>query len=105
MIVSLHSGEEYKQELTQFQTDFAKTAIEAGADLVVGHHPHVVQRNETYQGKYIFYSPGNFIFDQDFSEETMQGQIIEATLENKSIKEVTTKQIKMNELFQPQIYE
>ncbi|MBL7142179.1 MAG: CapA family protein [Candidatus Pacebacteria bacterium] len=105
LIVSIHSGEEYVQELTPFQLNFTKMAIEAGADLIVGHHPHVVQRDEKYEQKYIFYSLGNFIFDQSFSEQTMQGEIVEITIENKKIKEVTTKQIKINEFFQPEIYE
>jgi len=41
--------------------------------LIIGHHPHVVQNIEKYQGKLIFYSLGNFIFDQYFSKETQQG--------------------------------
>ncbi|HXK31935.1 MAG TPA: CapA family protein, partial [Candidatus Paceibacterota bacterium] len=95
LIVSIHSGEEYVQELTPFQLNFTKMAIEAGADLIVGHHPHVVQRDEKYEQKYIFYSLGNFIFDQSFSEQTMQSEIVEITIENKKIKEVTAKQIKI----------
>ena len=44
----------------------AHAAIDAGADLVVGHHPHVLQGFEWYKGRLIAYSLGNFVFDQDF---------------------------------------
>lgn len=73
VIVSMHSGKEYTEELTEAQTGFARAAIDAGADLVIGHHPHVVQRVEKYKGKYIFYSLGNFVFDQMWSEDTRRG--------------------------------
>ncbi|MDP2864107.1 MAG: CapA family protein, partial [bacterium] len=103
LIVSLHAGEEYTQEPTKFQVEFSKMTIDAGADLIVGHHPHVIQRNEKYKNGWIFYSLGNFIFDQSFSEETMQGQIVEVLIENKQIKEVIAKEIKINNFFQPAV--
>jgi len=73
LIVSLHWGEEYKLINSLAQQKLAHQLIEAGADLIIGHHPHVVQNIEKYQGKLIFYSLGNFIFDQYFSPETQQG--------------------------------
>lgn len=73
LIVSMHSGSEYTEVLTKSQTEFAHAAIDAGAELVLGHHPHVTQRVEKYKDKYIFYSLGNFIFDQMWSEETRRG--------------------------------
>jgi len=72
-IVSMHWGEEYKSINSPSQQKLAHKIIEAGADLMIGHHPHVVQNIEKYQGKLIFYSLGNFIFDQYFSKETQQG--------------------------------
>jgi len=103
LIISLHAGEEYQTAPTQFQIDFAKMAIDSGADIVIGHHPHVVQSNEVYNGGYIFYSMGNFVFDQDFFEETMKGEIVKVLIENDRIKEVIPKEIKINEFFQPEI--
>ena len=103
LIISLHSGEEYFKEPTKFQIDFSRTAIDAGADVVSGHHPHVVQRNEIYQNGYIFYSLGNFIFDQSFSEETMRGQIVEILIENGKIKEAIPREVKISNFFQPEI--
>ncbi len=103
LIVSLHAGNEYTQNLTKFQSDFSKAVIDAGADLVIGHHPHVVQKSEVYKNKYIFYSLGNFIFDQDFSEETMKGLILKVIVEEKKIKDVIPVEIKMNQYYQPEI--
>jgi poly-gamma-glutamate synthesis protein (capsule biosynthesis protein) len=103
LIVSLHSGEEYQKEPTQFQIKFSKMAIDAGADIVVGHHPHFIQPNEKYNAGYIFYSLGNFVFDQSFSKETMEGEIVKVLIENNKIKEVIPINIKINEFFQPEI--
>lgn len=73
-VVSLHWGEEY-EEYNQRQEYLAHRLIDAGVDIVVGHHPHVVQDVAWYKGGVIFYSLGNFIFDQYFSDETMRGMI------------------------------
>jgi len=62
LIVSLHAGEEGSQLVTPRQRSFARAAVYGGADLVIGHHPHVVQKSEVYRGKQIFYSLGNFVF-------------------------------------------
>ena len=103
LIVSLHAGEEYQRTPSQFQIDFSKMAIDAGADLAVGHHPHVTQPFEKYQNGWIFYSLGNFVFDQSFSEETMESQIIEILIEDNEIKEINPREIKINNFFQPEI--
>lgn len=73
LIISLHWGKEYQLNHSLVQQKLAHRIIEAGADLIIGHHPHVVQNIEKYQGKLIFYSLGNFIFDQYFSPETQEG--------------------------------
>jgi len=103
LIVSLHSGEEYQKTPTQFQIEFSRAFIDAGADLVIGHHPHIIQPNEKYKDGWIFYSLGNFVFDQNFSEETMRGQILKILFENNKIKEVVPINIKINNFFQPEI--
>ncbi|MDI6883217.1 MAG: CapA family protein [Patescibacteria group bacterium] len=101
LIVSFHSGEEYTEEPTPSQIYFARSFIESGADLVLGHHPHVIQRIEKYQSGWIAYSLGNFVFDQGFSQETMEGLMLEIIIENKKIKELNPQKIKISELFQP----
>jgi len=66
VIVTPHWGTEYTSSPDDFQKQTAHQLIEAGADLIIGHHPHVVQAIEEYQGKLIFYSLGNFVFDMYF---------------------------------------
>jgi poly-gamma-glutamate synthesis protein (capsule biosynthesis protein) len=77
VIVSMHNGVEYRTKPTLAQTAFGHAAIDAGASLVVGHHPHVVQATETYRGGLIFYSLGNFVFDQYQRPETQHGEVAE----------------------------
>lgn len=62
VIVSFHWGDEKATAPDDTQKSLAHTAVECGADLVVGHHPHVLQGIEQYNGKYIVYSLGNFCF-------------------------------------------
>jgi poly-gamma-glutamate synthesis protein (capsule biosynthesis protein) len=103
VIVSIHLGEEYKTSSSVEQKYFAHLAIDAGADLVIGHHPHVIQEIEKYKEKYIAYSLGNFVFDQSFSEETMKGLMLKVLIKNNKIKEVIPIEIKINKYFQPEI--
>ena len=103
VIVSMHFGEEYRSSPTLEQRFFARLAIDSGADLVVGHHPHVIQEIEKYNSGYIAYSLGNFIFDQAFSEETMKGLMLKVLVENNKIKEVIPIEVKINQYFQPEI--
>ncbi len=80
IIISIHWGSEYQLSSNQTQKGLAHSFIDAGADLILGHHPHVVQEIELYNDKLIFYSLGNFIFDQYFSENTQQGLAVKITL-------------------------
>jgi poly-gamma-glutamate synthesis protein (capsule biosynthesis protein) len=65
VILSCHWGVSSREEPVAYQREIARAAIDAGADMVFGHHPHVVQAAEVYQGKPVFYSLGNFVFDWD----------------------------------------
>jgi poly-gamma-glutamate capsule biosynthesis protein CapA/YwtB (metallophosphatase superfamily) len=73
VIVSMHAGSEYQPQPNPEQQRFARAAIDAGATVVVGHHPHVTQPVETYGRGLIFYSLGNLVFDQSQREETQHG--------------------------------
>ena len=73
LIVSAHWGKEYQLKSSVIQQKLAREIIDAGANLIIGHHPHTVQEIEIYKDKLIFYSLGNFIFDQYFSKNTQQG--------------------------------
>lgn len=79
VIVYTHWGNEYVQE-NQVIKDLAHQFVDAGADLIIGSHPHVVQGTEIYQGKKIYYSLGNFVFDQYFEEAVQNGLLVEAKI-------------------------
>ena len=101
IIFSIHYGIEYQTEPSQNQIDISKNAIDMGVDLVIGHHPHVIQPVEKYNDGIIAYSLGNFIFDQDFSEETMEGLLLEVNFKNGEIASYQKEVIPINENFQP----
>lgn len=103
LIISIHAGEEYEESPSPFQISFAESCIENGADLVIGHHPHVVQAIEKYKDGWIAYSLGNFIFDQHFSQETMESIILKVVIQNKKIEKVYSEEIKINKYFQPEL--
>jgi poly-gamma-glutamate capsule biosynthesis protein CapA/YwtB (metallophosphatase superfamily) len=65
VIVFIHAGVEYEHKVHPDQRLLARAAVDAGADAVVGHHPHVLQEIEEYRGKPIVYSLGNFVFGTD----------------------------------------
>lgn len=83
IVATMHAGVEYTRRPNQAQIDFARAAIDYGADMVIGAHPHWVQVTEQYKGKYIFYSLGNFIFDQEWSQDTKEGLAIKVSLLSK----------------------
>lgn len=72
VIVNIHWGVEYEHQFNSIQQKYAHAMIDSGADIIIGHHPHVVQGLEIYNNKPIFYSLGNFIFDQYFSSDTQK---------------------------------
>jgi hypothetical protein len=77
VIPFFHWSVEYTSVPTNEQVKFAHAAIDMGAAIVIGSHPHWVQATEIYQGKQIIYSLGNFVFDQEWSIETKQGTMAE----------------------------
>lgn len=72
VVVNVHWGTEYELNATDTQTAIAHNLVDNGADVVFGSHPHVAQPIEVYKNKVIFYSLGNFVFDQNFGD-TMVG--------------------------------
>jgi poly-gamma-glutamate synthesis protein (capsule biosynthesis protein) len=87
VIVALHWGVEYAAQPQREQVELARQMIDAGADLVVGGHPHVVQPVEEYHGRWIAYSLGNFVFDQK-SPGTHRGLMLKVKITGKEISEV-----------------
>lgn len=86
VVVSMHAGNEYTRKPNRSQIAFAKAAIDAGADVVIGSHPHWIQRMEFYRGRPIFYSLGNFIFDQPWPE-TRTGLMLKVIVKKQELDE------------------
>ncbi len=81
LIVTPHWGPEYEKAPSERMARLAHSWVDHGADVVIGTHPHVIGYIEEYNGKKIFYSLGNFIFDQYFSKETSEGLAVKIALE------------------------
>lgn len=74
--VVIHWGVEYSTTHSSAQERVARELISLGADIIIGHHPHVVQDIAVYDGVPVFYSLGNLVFDQYFSEDVQQGLLV-----------------------------
>ena len=85
LVVSVHWGDEYQTKSNARQQEAARLLIDNGVDLIIGSHPHVVQEMETYKSKLIFYSLGNFIFDQYFSADTQHGLAVGIEIEGERV--------------------
>ena len=85
-IVSMHAGTEYQPTPNPQQIDFARAAIDAGARVVVGHHPHVTQPWERRGSGVIFYSLGNLVFDQFQRIATQHGALAEVVFSGKTLE-------------------
>jgi poly-gamma-glutamate synthesis protein (capsule biosynthesis protein) len=79
-IVYVHWGEEYDNKSSLTQQELAKQLADLGVDIIIGHHPHVVEEVEIINNTMVFYSLGNFIFDQYFSTEVQEGLVLELFL-------------------------
>lgn len=95
-IISLHWGFEYMEEPSQEQVRLAHELIDAGADLILGHHPHTPQPIEIYNNGVIVYSLGNFIFDVTFTESMRRGFIFRCDLSKKGIENPQAIPIRIN---------
>lgn len=103
VIVSMHSGTEYAKTPNRSQIDFAHAAIDAGAELVIGHHPHVVEPAEIYKGKLILYSLGNFVFDQTWSRETREGMMAQILFTRSGVRRIEFTPVLIEDASQPRI--
>ncbi len=83
IVLYTHWGKEYVSTLPVIK-DLAHAFIDAGVDLIIGSHPHVVQEHEVYQGKTIYYSLGNLVFDQYDSDATRNGLLVRVSIDVKT---------------------
>jgi len=88
LVVSLHWGTEDRNYTNDNQKELAHKIIDWGADVILGHHPHVLQGLEFYKGKPIAYSMGNFVFDQN-DENNKQSVILKIFFEDNHITQVS----------------
>lgn len=86
VIAMPHMGAEYKAYPDQIKTNFYRSLIDSGADMVIGDHPHWVQSTESYKGRLIVYSMGNFMFDQQGITELVRSAAINVQISASSKK-------------------
>ena len=105
LIIGVHWGGEYSQKVSSSQREWAEGLVNAGADVVVGHHPHWLQEIEYIKAKPIYYSLGNFVFDQMWSEKTREGLLIRLTFKNGEIEREERLPIYISSWAQPEFVE
>jgi len=88
VIVFPHWGTEYKKDPFSAQQALAHQIIDAGADMIIGNHAHWAAAMEVYEGKPIWYALGNFVFDQTWSEPTMEGITLELSFQGSELAQV-----------------
>lgn len=103
VIPFVHWGIEYQLVPSASQQQIARTAIDAGADMVVGSHCHWVQGMEIYEGKPIIYSLANFVFDQDWSLETKQGLIMHLVFRENRLVAIRFVPVLIENFYRPRI--
>jgi len=91
VVVYTHWGEQYVPPPERVKI-LARQFVDAGAEIVIGTHPHIIQEHEIYSGKHIYYSLGNFIFDQYWNEEVRTGLLLDAVFDGKGIRSVEEKE-------------
>jgi poly-gamma-glutamate synthesis protein (capsule biosynthesis protein) len=88
VIVFPHWGVEYRYSPFRNQQRLARQIIDAGADMIIGNHAHYAAAVEIYKGKPIWYALGNFVFDQTWSEPTMEGITLELTFQGATLRQI-----------------
>jgi poly-gamma-glutamate synthesis protein (capsule biosynthesis protein) len=84
-IAFIHWGDEYVRVHNAEQQALAHALVDHGIDAVIGHHPHVMQDVEKYGGVPIFYSLGNLVFDQYFSDDVQEGYMLSLSISKRDI--------------------
>lgn len=105
VVVEFHWGTEYTSQPNDQQRELAHQAIDDGADLIVGNHPHWIQSVEIYKGKFVAYAHGNFIFDQEWSEKTKEGVVGKYTFFDNKLVDAEFLPVKIIDYGQPYFLE
>jgi poly-gamma-glutamate capsule biosynthesis protein CapA/YwtB (metallophosphatase superfamily) len=101
VLVYYHWGKEYTHDANADQREVAHRAIDAGADVILGTHPHWVQGVEWYHDRLITYSLGNFVFDQEWSNETKQGTLLHVKFDGSRVAEASLEPYTISDFNQP----
>lgn len=103
VIIIPHWGVEYTAEPSARQREFTRAAAAAGADMIVGNHPHWVQAHEQIGRMFCAYALGNFVFDQDWSLETQQGALLEVTFTGTRVTATHYTPVHIYDQYQPRL--
>ena len=103
LIISLHWGDEFIERPSPEEIMLARNIIDAGADLILGHHPHVVRGIEKYNNGYIVYSLGNFVCDMLWDDSLRESFIFSCSLSKDGIKNIQITPVFINKNFQPEV--
>jgi len=103
VVVLPHWGEQYTHVPWPSQRIVGRRLVDAGADLVVGGHPHWVQGLERHRGVTIAHSLGNAVFDMDFAEQTMEGVVLTATVSARGVDDIDLAPYRMDASFTPHL--
>lgn len=104
LIVLVHWGNEYNHVPNGHQKSWGHQLVDLGADVVLGHHPHVIQSAECYADGIIFYSLGNFVFDQ-LEPATKVGAVAELVFRGNILESVGARAVRIHNLAQPRLVE
>lgn len=105
LVVSLHWGDEFIQRPSPDEVRLARSIVEAGADVVIGHHPHVLRGVERHGRGWIVYSLGNFVCDMLWDERLRETAICECRLSRQGVEDVRLIPARINDLSQPVLLE
>jgi poly-gamma-glutamate synthesis protein (capsule biosynthesis protein) len=101
VIVSLHWGDEFIRTPSPAQRRFANEMVGAGADIILGHHPHVIQEVESLRGAFICYSLGNFISDMVWNPRTREGLAMTFELTTEPVTLMRVEKAEIRQDFSP----
>lgn len=101
VVVSLHWGDEFIERPSPDEQQLAHDIMDAGADLIIGHHPHVMRGVEKYGRGYIVYSLGNFVCDMLWEDQLRETAIVKCRLTPEGVSDLTLVPVRINDDYQP----
>ncbi len=103
IIVSLHWGDEFIEYPSPAEIDMGRRIVDAGADLIIGHHPHILRGIEKYKQGVIAYSLGNFVCDMVWDQRLRESVIFQCIITKSGIQDIELKPVFINDNYQPEI--